>query len=42
MAAVTDQFLAARRDLLKGGGAIIVRFAVCSGGAALAQNPGRS
>ncbi len=40
MAAVTDQFLASRRDLLRGGGAIIVSLALGSAGSALAQNPG--
>src|SRR5260221_9701384 len=40
MAAVTDQFLASRRDLLRGGSAIIVSFALGSAGSALAQNPG--
>src|SRR5258708_2452546 len=39
MAAVTDQFLASRRDLLRGGGAIIVSLALGSAGSALAPNP---
>jgi nicotinate dehydrogenase subunit B len=40
MAAVTDEFLASRRDLLKGGGAIVVSFALGAAGSALAQSPG--
>src|SRR5260221_7539315 len=39
MAAGTDQFLASRRDLLRGGSAIIVSFALGSAGLPLAHNP---
>src|SRR5258708_15472686 len=38
MAAVTDQFPASRRDLLRGGGAIIVSLPLGSAGFALAPN----
>jgi nicotinate dehydrogenase subunit B len=36
----TDPFLTSRRDLLTGGGAIIVSFALGTAGSAAAQNPG--
>jgi nicotinate dehydrogenase subunit B len=40
MAAVTDHFLASRRDLLKGGGALIVSFAIGGAGAGAAHAAG--